>query len=103
MSRAIRLAREAKEIFRQADAEHRPLTADERTYAQGLLDEAQEVGQMEKQITDVGRQLGSPGDDVSPTRSPIVVAAVPATGSSRAQVSKRSAIRPPAVSNGPPA
>ena len=50
-------------MFRQADAEHRPLTAEERTYAQGLVDEAQEMAKSEKQIQDIGRQLGGPALD----------------------------------------
>ena len=61
MSRALRLAREAQRLFRQADAENRPLSADERSYAQQLVDEAQEVGRAEKSIHDIGVALGSPG------------------------------------------
>ncbi len=49
-------------MFKQADAENRPLTAKERTYAQGLLDEAQETAAHEKRITDIGRHLGPVGD-----------------------------------------
>ena len=60
MSRALRLVREAQEMFKQADRENRPLTGDERSYAQGLLDEAEETGRMEKQLTQIGRELGAP-------------------------------------------
>ena len=46
-------------MFKAADRENRPLTADERTYAQNLLDEAEEVGRGEKQIHDIGVALGA--------------------------------------------
>ena len=45
-------------MFNQADKEGRPLTADERSYAQGLLNEADDVGAMEKQLAGLGHQLG---------------------------------------------
>lgn len=61
MSKAKRNVATVQELFRQADLEGRPLTAEERTYAQGLLDEAEQLGPMEKQFADLGRSLGAPG------------------------------------------
>jgi HK97 family phage major capsid protein len=59
-SRALRLAREVKEMFAAADAENRPLSADERRYAEGLLAEAEQVGEMEKSLDRIGHALGAP-------------------------------------------
>ena len=48
MSRAARLAREVQEMFRAADAEGRPLTADRTIYAEERLAEAKATGSLEK-------------------------------------------------------
>ncbi len=59
MSRAVRLARQANELIHQADLENRVLTGEERSYIRGLLDEAREVGEIEKSINEVGQHLGA--------------------------------------------
>lgn len=46
-------------MFQQADLENRELTGEERARAQLLLDEAQEMAVSEKQIRDIGRELGA--------------------------------------------
>ena len=100
MSRALRLAQRAKAIFEQADLEGRELTGEERSYAQGLLDEAQEVAGYEKRITDIGRQLGPVGDALTDPRRDHGGAG-PGDVFVDPRGSSRSAIQPPAVSNGP--
>lgn len=59
--RALKLAREVQELFKQADLEGRPLSAQERTYAQGLLDQAEEIGGVARQFHELGKSLGAPG------------------------------------------
>ncbi|MGZ4183171.1 MAG: phage major capsid protein [Solirubrobacteraceae bacterium] len=47
-------------MFESADQQGRSLTPEERAHAEGLLEEAQELGGLEKQLDAVGRQIGAP-------------------------------------------
>jgi HK97 family phage major capsid protein len=60
MSRALRLAQEVQQMFESAEQQGRSLTPEERTYAEGLLEEAQQLGGLEKQLDAVGRAIGAP-------------------------------------------
>jgi HK97 family phage major capsid protein len=61
VSGALRLAQEAKGILEAADKSGRALTSDERIYVEQLLDRAKEQGAVERQLKDIGEQLGNPG------------------------------------------
>lgn len=64
MSRAAKLAHRAQAMFEAADLQNRELTADERVEVERLLNEAEELGPLEKQIDDIGRALGAPNSTV---------------------------------------
>jgi HK97 family phage major capsid protein len=61
MSTALRLAQEAKGVFEAADKQNRALTGDERIHVEGLLKRAEEHGEAEKKLKELGQQLGAPG------------------------------------------
>ena len=62
--RAARLFKEVQQMFQAADHEGRPLTAEERVYAEGLLEEAEQTAEMEKNIDRIGRMIGPAGGDL---------------------------------------
>ena len=62
MSEALRLAREAQEVFKAAEAKSRPLSSEERNYVEDLLTRAGDAKNLEVKMHKLGQQLGPPED-----------------------------------------
>ncbi len=60
MNDSVRLAQEAQAIFKAADANGRPLTADERVHVEDLLERATDAHNLETKMADMGDRLGAP-------------------------------------------
>ena len=58
---ATALASEIDAIWEVAERENRGLTADERQYVTGLVEELKSQDELEKSMREIGRQLGGPG------------------------------------------